>query len=115
MIEPVTYLYYRCYKLYSKPDRESPALEHAVLFGIMVYVVIIAAAALVTAAFPSDVVLGLSLLFSMILVVVVPLFKRRIVKKYDALCKQKKTLGNIVFAVEILLSVSSIVVLVLYK
>ena len=114
MIEPITYLYYRCYKLYSRSGKGSPALEHAVLFGTMVYIIIIAIAALINGAFPSDAVLGISLFFSMILVVVVPFFKHRIVKKYDDMSKQKKTIGNIVFIVEILLVISSIIVLIMY-
>lgn len=114
MIEPITYLYYRCYKLYSRSGKGSPDLEHAVLFGTMVYIIIIAIAALINGAFPSDAVLGISLFFSMILVVVVPFFKHRIVKKYDDMSKQKKTIGNIVFIVEILLVISSIIVLIMY-
>lgn len=114
MVEPVTYLYYRCYKLYSKSDKESPALEHAVLFGIMVYIIIIAIAALIKDAFPSDVVLGISLFFSMILVVVVPFFKHKILKRYDGMSQIERKIGSIVFIVEILLTVSSIIVLVMY-
>ncbi len=114
MIEPVTYLYYRCYKLYSRSDKESPALEHAVLFGIMVYLIIIAIAALINDAFPSDVVLGISLFFSMILVIIVPLFKQRILKRYDDMSQTGKKIGNIVFIVEILLTISSIIILVMY-
>lgn len=114
MIEPVTYLYYRCYKLYSRSDKGSPALEHAVLFGTIVYIIIIAIVALINEAFPSDAVLGISLFFSMILMVVVSFFKHRIVKKYDDMGKQKKTIGNIVFTVEILLAISSIIILVKY-
>lgn len=115
MIEPVTYLYYRCYKLYSRSDKRSPAHEHAVLFGTMVFIIIIAIASLINDAFPSDAVLGISLFFSMILVVVVPFFKRRIVKKYDDMDNQKKKIGNIVFTVEILLVISSIIILVKYS
>jgi heme/copper-type cytochrome/quinol oxidase subunit 4 len=115
MIEPITYLYYRCYKLYSRSGKGSPALEHAVLFGIMIYIIIIAIAALINGTFPSDAVLGISLFFSMILVVVVPFFKHRIVKKYDVMGKQKKTIGNIVFTVEILLVISSIIILIMYR
>ena len=111
MIEPITYLYYRCYKLYSKSDKESPALEHAVLFGIIVYIIIIAIVALISEAFPSDAALGISLIFTMIFVTVVPFFKHRIVKKYDDMSKRKKIIGNIVFAIEILLSISSIIIL----
>ena len=59
--------------------------------------------------------LGISLFFSMILVVVVPFFKHRIVKKYDVMDKQKKTIGNIVFIVEILLVISSIIILIMYR
>ena len=114
MIEPITYLYYRCYKLYSRSGKGSPALEHAVLFGTMIYIIIIGIAALINGAFPSNAVLGISLFFSMILVVVVPFFKHRIVKKYDDMSKQKKTIGNIVFIVEILLVISSIIVLIMY-
>ena len=114
MIVPVTYLYYRCYKLYSRSGKGSPALEHAVLFGTMVYIIIIAIAALINEAFPSDVVLGISLFFSMILVVVIPFFKHKIVKKYDDMGKQKKIIGNIVFTVEILLVISSIIILIMY-
>ncbi len=114
MIEPVTYLYYRCYKLYSRSGKEEPALEHAVLFGTMVYIIIIAFAALINDSFPSDAVLGISLIFSMILVVVVPFFKHRIVKKYDDMGKRNKIIGNIVFTVEILLAISSIIILVMY-
>ena len=51
----------------------------------------------------------------MILVVVVPFFKHRIVKKYDVMDKQKKTIGNIVFIVEILLVISSIIILIMYR
>lgn len=114
MIEPVTYLYYRCYKLYSKFDKENPALEHAVLFGTIVFVIIIAIATLINDTFPSEAVLGISLLFSMILVVVVPFFKHKILKRYDALSPTGKNIGNIVFIVEILLGISSIIVLVTY-
>ncbi len=114
MIEPITYLYYRCYKLYSRSDKGSPALEHAVLFGTMVYIIIIAIAALINEAFPSDAVLGISLFFSMILVVVIPFFKHRIVKKYDNMSKQKKIIGNIVFIVEIIITIFSLIIWVKY-
>lgn len=50
----------------------------------------------------------------MILVVVITFFKHRIVRKYDDMGKQKKKIGNIVFTVEILLAISSIIILVMY-
>lgn len=114
MIEPVTFLYYKCFKLYCKSDKENPALEHAVLFGTIIYINVVAVNALINEAFPSGAVLGISLFFSIILVVVVPFFKHRIVKKYDEMSKQKKIIGNIVFCIEILLTIFSIIILITY-
>jgi hypothetical protein len=114
MIEPVTYLYYKCFKLYCKSDKEEPALEHAVLFGTIIYINIVAINVLINGAFPSGVVLGILLFLSMTLVVIVPFFKHRIVKKYDGMSKQKKIIGNIVFSVEILLTIFSIIILITY-
>ena len=114
MIEPVTYLYYRCYKLYSKSEKENPALEHAVLFGLIVYVIILGIAAWINGAFPSDAVLGISFFFTMMIDVIVPFFSKRIVKSYDDMSKQKKIIGNIVFIIEIIITIFSIIILITY-
>ena len=115
MIEPITYLYYRCYKLFSYPDKESSAPVHASLFGIIVLIIILGIAALISGAFPSDAVLGISFFFTMMLVAIVPFFKHRIVKTYDYISKQKKIIGNIVFIVELIITIFSLIILITYR
>jgi len=112
MIEPITYLYYKCYKLFSYSDKESPDPEHVVYFGIIVFIIILGIAAFISGAFPSDAVLGISFFFTMMLVAIVPFFKHRIVKKYDNISKREKIIGNIVFIVEIIITIFSLIILV---
>ena len=113
MIEPITYLYYRCYKLYSHFDNENPALEYGILFGMLMFLIINGAAALfVVDRITATLVFGLSLFGLMLLVFLLSLFEKRIVMKYDALSENWKVIGHVVFAVEILLAVGSVVSLV---
>lgn len=110
MIEPFTYLYYRCYKLYAKKD-EHPALQHAVLFGMMVYFLITAVITLAIGNFPSLEVNYIAMLIAMGLVIFVTCFKQRIIQRYDNMSERQKIIGNIVFIVEIMLVISSLLVI----
>lgn len=110
MIEPFTYLYYRCYKLYAKKN-EPPAYQHAVLYGMMVYFFIAAVITLAIGNFPSSEVNYIAMLIAMGLMILVTCFKQRIVQWYDNMSERQKMIGNIVFIVEIMLSFFSLLVI----
>ena len=112
MIEPFTYLYYRCYKLYAKKN-EPPAFQHAVLFGMMVFFSITAVITLAIGDFPSLEVNYITMLITMGLVILVTSFEKQIVQRYDNMNERKKMIGNIVFIVEIMFVISSLLVILL--
>lgn len=114
MIEPVTYLYYRLYKLYSffSKDRDNPPYQFASLFGVMVWLIINGIAALIGNAFPSDVIIFPSMVFSVVLIMVMSHFEEGIVKRYDKMSKQQKMVGHVIFGVEIIATILSVIILI---
>ena len=52
MIEPITYLYYKCYKLYAFFNKENPAFQYGVLFGVIIYINIAGLVILINKEFP---------------------------------------------------------------
>ena len=112
MIEPITYLYYCCYKLFCKFEENNTSPESGELFAVIVYVNINGAVDLIGGRLPSLVVFGVSLLFVIVLEIIISLFESKIVKKYDGLSHNQRRIGKMVFIVEILLTISSIVILV---
>ncbi|MCF0168680.1 MAG: hypothetical protein HUJ93_08600, partial [Bacteroidales bacterium] len=87
--------------------------EYGILFGMLMFLIINGAAALfVVDRITATLVFGLSLLGLLLLVVLLSLFEKRIVMKYDALSENWKVIGHVVFAVEILLAVGAVVSLV---
>lgn len=110
MIEPFTYLYYRCYKLYAKKD-EQPAFQHVALFGMMIYFFIAAVITLIIGKFPSLEINYIVMLVIIGLELIVSGFNQRIVQRYDNMNKRQKMIGNIVFIVEIILDISSLLVI----
>lgn len=107
MIEPITYLYYRCYKIYSRFNKENPAFQYGVLFGIIIFINIAALTALLNEKFPSIALYLILIALSIFLSWIVSHFEDTIVKKYDNMSKRKKMIGNIVFIVEIIITILS--------
>lgn len=112
MIEPVTYLYYRCYKLYSRFNKENPPFQYGSLFGLIVWIVATAAVALVNNEFPSYSVIFILMFLSLGFMMIISHFEERIVKKYDNMDKQKKQRGNVVFIVELIIIIFSVIIII---
>jgi len=112
MVDPVTYLYYRCYKLYSRFNKENPAFQYGALFGVMVFSYIAAIIALVNKEFPSNAAVFISMLLSIFLTWIVSHFEDKIVKKYDNISNRKKKIGDIIFIVEIVITILAGILLI---
>lgn len=112
MIEPVSYLYYRCYKFYSRFNKENPAFQYGALFGVMLFSYIAAIIALVNDDFPSNATIFILMLLSVVLSWIVSHFEDKIVRKYDNMSKRKKIIGNIIFTIEIVIAILSAILLI---
>ena len=112
MIDPITHLYYSCYKLYAFFNKENPAFQYGTLFGVMVFLNVIALITLINNKFPSDSVYFVFSIMSGVLTFIVSHFEDRIVKKYDNMSKKKKIIGNIVFIVEIIITILSFILII---
>lgn len=112
MIEPITHLYYSCYKLYAFFNKENPSFQYGILFGVMVFLNVIALITLINNKFPSDSVYFIIGIMSIVLELIVSHFEDRIVKRYDNMSKQKKIIGNIIFIVEIIITILSFILII---
>ena len=112
MIEPITHLYYSCYKLYAFFNKENPAFQYGSLFGAMVFLNVTALVTLINNKITSDSVYFNIGIMSGVLTLIVSHFEDRILKKYDGISKQKKNIGNIVFIVEIIISILSFILII---
>ena len=115
MIEPITYLYYKCYKLYAFFNKENPAFQYGVLFGVIIYINIAGLVIVINKEFPLFDWRGfIILIMSIILESIVSHFEDRIVKKYDNMSKKKKIIGNIIFIVEIIITILFLILIYEY-
>lgn len=115
MIEPITYLYYKCYKLYAFFNKENPAFQYGVLFGVMICINIAGLVILINNEFPLfDWGWVIILIISIVLESIVSHFEDRIVKKYDNMNKKKKIIGNIIFIVEIIITILFLILIYEY-
>lgn len=112
MIEPITYLYYSCYKLYSRFNKENPAFQYGALFGVIVFINTTAIVTFVNNGFPSNVVYLIIIYLSIVLSWTVSNFEDKIVNKYDSMNQHKKMIGNIIFFAEIIITILSIILLI---
>lgn len=111
MIEPFTYLYYRCYRLYGK-NNAYPGPYNNVLFALMLYINTASLTAVIQWDFPSDVTFCFITFVTLIIMLLFSFNQKKIVKKYESLNKKQKKIGNIVFIVEIFVTIVSLLVLI---
>ena len=96
-------------------DDEHPAYQYDVLFTIILWINITALVSLCMNSLPSYSE-GMILMFlSLLIMFMFSFIKKRIVVRYDKICmnKRKKTIGNIIFIVEIVITLLSILFLVM--
>lgn len=110
MIEPISYLYYRCCKFYGKNNNHDP--QSNMLFGIIVYINTTSLIAILQGSFPSKVILGCIFIASMILMLLFSYNQIKIVKKYDKINHKQRITGSIIFLVEILVTIMSFIILI---
>jgi len=105
MIEPITYLYYRIYKMYTKFNDHT---EYDVLFTGIIAIYSTAIVSLIKNDFPTYIEYAVLGLFSFIVMLILSKNRRKIVKKYDNMTVSKK-IGNTVFFIEIVIALVSLV------
>lgn len=82
MIEPLTYLYYRCYRLYGK-NNAYPGPYNNMLFALMLYINTASFTAVIQGEGPSDVTFCFITFVTVIIMLLFSFNKKRIVKKYE--------------------------------
>lgn len=106
MIDPITYLYYRIYKIYNRIRYNGE--KYDILFAVIIAIYSTSIVALIKKEFPADIEYLVIGIFSYIVMSILSRKREKIVKKYDNMTVSKK-IGNLVFFIEIVIAIVSLV------